>query len=72
LSKLRIEEVPETENLSLPGFLEMIGCRQPDYMAVIWPACSIRNLPDFADAFVGGELLAIFPLAPGEVAVNGF
>jgi hypothetical protein len=34
LSKLRIEEVPETENLSLPGFLEMIGCRQPDYMAV--------------------------------------
>ena len=34
LSRLRMEETAETENLSLPGFLEMIGCRQPDYMAV--------------------------------------
>lgn len=34
LSRVRVEEVPETESLSLPGFLELIGCRQPDYMAV--------------------------------------
>lgn len=34
LSRLRVEETPETENLSLPGFLDHIGCRQPDYMAV--------------------------------------
>jgi hypothetical protein len=34
LSSLRIEETPATENLSLPGFLERIGCRHPDYMAV--------------------------------------
>ena len=34
LSKLQVEEFPEMANLSLPGFLEMVGCRQPDYMAV--------------------------------------
>jgi len=34
LSRLRVEEVPVTDGLSLPGFLESIGCQQPDYMAV--------------------------------------
>jgi hypothetical protein len=34
LSKLLIEDVPAAENLTLPGFLESIGCRHPDYMAV--------------------------------------
>ncbi len=34
LSQLRVDELPETEYLSLPGFLETIGCPQPDYMAV--------------------------------------
>lgn len=34
LSNLRIDEVPAMNNLSLPGFLERIGCRHPDYMAV--------------------------------------
>lgn len=34
LSQVRIEEVPEMMNLSLPGFLEMIGCPPPDYLAV--------------------------------------
>jgi len=34
LSKLRLEETPATESFTLPGFLENIGCRQPDYMAV--------------------------------------
>ena len=34
LSRLQVEEFPEMANLSLPGFLEMVGCRQPDYMAV--------------------------------------
>lgn len=34
LSRLRIEEVPGMGNLSLPGFLEKIGCPLPDYMAV--------------------------------------
>ncbi len=34
LSRLRIKELPDTEDLFLPGFLEMIGCPKPDYMAV--------------------------------------
>jgi hypothetical protein len=34
LTRLRVEEVPVTDRLSLPGFLELIGCQQPDYMAV--------------------------------------
>jgi len=34
LSQLRVEELPARANLSLPGFLELIGCPQPDYMAV--------------------------------------
>jgi hypothetical protein len=34
LSRLRVEEEPATDRLSLPGFLESIGCRQPEYMAV--------------------------------------
>ena len=34
LSRLRLMETPETESLSLSGFFAMIGCRQPDYMAV--------------------------------------
>jgi hypothetical protein len=34
LSRLSVEVVPETDNLSLPAFLKSIGCRPPDYMAV--------------------------------------
>lgn len=34
LSKLRLLETPATEQLTLPGFLAMIGCQEPDYMAV--------------------------------------
>ena len=34
LSRLRMEETAEAGNLSLPSFMEMVGCRQPDYMAV--------------------------------------
>lgn len=34
LSNLRIEEIPATENLSLPDFLGRIGCHHPNYMAV--------------------------------------
>lgn len=34
LSSLKVEELPETEDLSLPSFLGRIGCGQPNYMAV--------------------------------------
>lgn len=34
LSSLKVEEFPETGNLSLPSFLERIGCGQLYYMAV--------------------------------------
>ena len=34
LSRLHIEEPPETENNSLPSFLDRIGCQHPEYMAV--------------------------------------
>lgn len=34
LTEVAVEELPEPEGLSLPGFLEMICCPLPDYMAV--------------------------------------
>jgi len=34
LTRVAIEDIPEASGLSLPGFLELVGCRQPDYMAV--------------------------------------
>jgi len=34
LTRVAIEELPETDGLSLPGFLELIGCGRPDFMAV--------------------------------------
>ncbi len=34
LTRLRVEEMPDTEGLSLLGFLELIGCPPPGYMAV--------------------------------------
>jgi len=34
LTRIEIRDLPETSGLSLPGFLELIGCSQPDYMAV--------------------------------------
>jgi len=34
LYNLKVEDVPPADRLSLPGFLDSIGCRQPEYMAV--------------------------------------